>query len=194
MPIAMAGSGTCGRRGCRAGPAPADFVSPLASAAHWVDFATAAHLPAETDPNCGFIVSANDRPPPSEVPLGWFFSPNDRAERLAAILRSHETVGVAELALLQRDVAMPFALALRDRLCAAYAAPSDGDPVFDALRGWDGMYNAASPGALAFELVLAQLVTEVIPAERRALYSVVWHGSCVHRAEIAPGRERLPWA
>jgi penicillin amidase len=176
----------------RAAQPPVDFVSPLASAAHWSDFATAAHLPAEIDPSCGFIVSANDRPPPSEIPLAWFFSPNDRAERLAAILRSQETVGVAELALLQRDVAMPFALALRDRLCAAWTAPPDGDPVFDALHGWDGMYDAASPGALAFELVLAQLAIEAIPAERKALYGVVWHGRRLLAREIdALSPERL---
>ena len=168
----------------RAAPPPADFVSPLASAAHWGDFATAAHFPAEIDPSCGFIVSANDRPPPSDIPLGWFFSPNDRAERLAAMLGDRETIGFSELAIVQRDVAMPFALTLRDRLCAAYAISPDTDPLFDALREWDGMYDAASPGALAFELVLAQLVTEATPAERRALYNVVWHGRRLLAREI----------
>jgi penicillin amidase len=156
--------------------APADIVSPLAHAAHWVDYATAANLPAEIDPPEGFIVSANDRPPPADIPLGWFFSPIDRAERLTALLRDREAIGFAELAALQRDVAMPFALALRDRLCVVYGASPLADPVFDALHSWDGAYDAASPGALAFELVLAQLVTTVTPPGRRALYSAVWHG------------------
>src|SRR5436190_5977607 len=168
----------------RTATTPADIVSPLAYAAHWTDFATAAHLPAEIDPPEGFIVSANDRPPPADIPLGWFFSPKDRVERLTALLSDREAIGFAELAALQRDVAMPFALALRDRLCAAYDASPSADPVFDALRGWDGAYDAGSPGALAFELVLAQLVTTVTPSGRRALYSAVWHARRLLAREI----------
>ena len=163
---------------------PADVISPLAHAAHWADFATAAHLPTEIDPPEGFIVSANDRPPPSDIPFGWFFSPNDRAERLTALLSDREVIGFAELAALQRDVTMPFALALRDRLCAACAAPPDTDPIFDALCSWDGVYHPDSPGALAFELVLAQLVTTVTPPGRRALYSAVWHDRRLLAREI----------
>ena len=155
---------------------PDDVVSPLAHAAHWADYVTAADLPVELDPPSGFIVSANDRPPPADIPLGWFFSPNDRAERLTALLRDREVIGFAELAALQRDVAMPFALVLRDRLCAACGAPPTADPVFDAVTAWDGAYASDSPGALAFELVLAHLVMTVTPPERRALYSTVWHG------------------
>jgi penicillin amidase len=163
---------------------PDDVVSPLASAAHWADYATAADLPSDLDPPGGFIVSANDRPPPADIPLGWFFSPNDRAERLTALLCDREAIGLTELAALQRDVAMPFALALRDRLCAAHAPPPDADPVFDAFTAWNGMYDAHSPGALAFELVLAHLVMTVTPPERRALYSTVWHGRRLLAREI----------
>jgi len=168
----------------RARMVPADVISPLAHAAHWGAVATAAHLPAEIDPPQGFVVSANDRPPPSDVPLGWFFSPNDRAQRLTALLSDREVIGFAELAALQRDVAMPFALALRDRLCGASIAPPRTEPMSDALREWDGRYEAASPGALAFELVLAQLVTAVTPPGRRALYNAVWHGRRLLAREI----------
>jgi penicillin amidase len=168
----------------RASRPPDDVVSPLAHAAHWADYVTAAHLPAELDPPSGFIVSANDRPPPTDIPLGWFFSPNDRAERLTALLGDHEAIGFAELADLQRDVAQPFALAWRDRLCAKQAAPPDADPVFDALTAWDGVYASDSPGALAFELVLAHLVAAVTPPGRHALYSTVWHGRRLLAREI----------
>jgi len=163
---------------------PADVASPVAHAAHWTDLATAAHLPAELDPSDGFIVSANDRPPASDIPLGWFFSPNDRAERLTALLADREAIGFADLTALQRDVAMPLALALCDRLCAVCTARPGTDPVLDALRAWDGAYDPASPGALAFELVLAQLVAAVTPPSRRALYNVVWHGRRLLAREI----------
>lgn len=171
---------------------PADFVSPLTHAAHWMDYATAAHLPAEIDPPEGFVVSANDRPPPSDIPLGWFFSPNDRAERLTELLGDREKIGFAELAASQRDVMLPFALALRDRLCRTYVAPVPADPVFDALRDWDGAYELGSAGGLAFELVLAHLLTAIMPPDRRALYGAVWHGRRLLAREIdALSPERL---
>jgi penicillin amidase len=145
---------------------------------------TAAHHPVEINPPEGFIVSANDRPPASDVPLGWFFSPADRAERMTALLRGHDRIACSDLAALQRDVMMPFALAVRDRLCAA----AYDDPLLDALRGWDGAYDASSAGALAFELVLAYLIQALVQQERLALYSAVWHG----RRLLARELEALP--
>jgi penicillin amidase len=175
----------------RAVMTPADIVSPVVAAAAWAEHATAADLPAEFDPPRGFVVSANDRPPAGDVPIGWFFAPNDRAERLTALLSASDSIGLAELALLQTDVAAPGVLELRDRLCAALAPPPRGDAVFDAMAGWDGAYDANSRGALAFELVLAHLVTAVIPPGRRALYSAVWHSRSLLVREIdglAPAR------
>jgi len=156
----------------RAAAPPADIVLAPPDAVPWEDFATAAHHPLEIDPSEGFIVSANDRPPTSDVPLGWFFSPNDRAERMTVLSRGPDKIMFRDLAALQRDVAMPFALTLRDRLCAAAC----DDPLLDASREWDGTYNAESAGALAFELVLAHLLQSVVPQDRLALYSAVWHG------------------
>jgi penicillin amidase len=46
------------------------------------------------------------------------------------------------------------------------------------------MYDAHSPGALAFELVLAHLVMTVTPPDRRALYNTVWHGRRLLAREI----------
>jgi len=176
----------------RAWQPPADIASAWRDVAASDEFATAAHHPVEIDPPHGFVVSANDRPPPSDIPLGWFFSPSDRAGRLAALLRRDGAVGFAELAALQRDVAMPFALALRDRLCTATLTRARDDPLLDALRAWDGTYDADAPGALAFELVLAHLMQSVLPPGRLALYSAVWHGRRLLAREIdALPAERL---
>jgi len=171
----------------RASQPPADIVSAWRDAVPWDELATAAHHPVEIDPPHGFVVSANDRPPASEIPLGWFFSPKDRTERMTALLREHEKIAFGELAALQRDVALPFALTLRDRLCAL----SGDNALLDALRAWDGSYDAESPGALAFELVLAHLLRSVLPPGRLALYSAVWHGRRLLAHELdalPPGR------
>jgi penicillin amidase len=120
--------------------------------------------------------------------LGWFFSPKDRTERMTVLVREDEKIAFDELAALQRDVALPFALALRDRLCAV----AGDDAVLDALRVWDGRYDAESSGALAFELVLAHLLRSVLPPGRLALYSAVWHGRRLLARELdALSPERL---
>src|SRR5439155_13879426 len=111
----------------RVATVPNDFVSAPADMAAWREHATAADLPAEFDPPRGFVISANDRPPAGDTPIGWFFAPNDRAEQLTALLLASDTVGFAELAQLQTDVAAPGVLALRDRLSAVVVPPPRGN-------------------------------------------------------------------
>jgi penicillin G amidase len=163
---------------------PDDLVSPPAAATAWLGRATAADFPAEIDPPRGFVVSANERPPPAAVPVGRFFSPPDRAERMAALLRGCERIGLAELAQLQADSDMPRLLQLRDRLSALLVPPPPNCPVFAAFAGWDGRYEADSPGALAFELVTARLVVGAVPPPRRRLYGAVWHGRRLLTEEV----------
>jgi penicillin amidase len=155
---------------------PADLVSPPTAAAAWRDSVTAAELPAEIDPPAGYLVSANDRPPEAETVIGWFFAPNDRAERLAHLLEAAGPPGFEELSRLSRDVGAPSMLELRDRLTAVLLPQWGSDVVARALSSWDGDYADDSAGALAFELVLAHLAEAILSAERLALYRAVWHG------------------
>lgn len=163
---------------------PADLVSPLAAVAAWTRMATAADLLAEIDPARGFIVSANDRPPPGEVPIGCFYAADDRADRLFALLRACERIGLAELAELQADVAVPSLLSLRDHLAAALDPPQGG-AVFAAFLAWDGNYDRDSAGALAFELVFSHLIATALPPQRRSIAGAVWHGRQLLADEIA---------
>jgi len=82
----------------RAWQPPADIASAWRDVAASDEFATAAHHPVEIDPPHGFVVSANDRPPPSDIPLGWFFSPSDRGG-VAARRRDAVCAGIARPAL-----------------------------------------------------------------------------------------------
>ena len=67
----------------RSGP-PADIAldTGLHDAA-WAAMRTARDLPHSYNPESGYLVSANDRPPPTDVPVGFFFSRDDRVERHA---------------------------------------------------------------------------------------------------------------
>ena len=92
---------------------PPGFIADMADIRHWDELVTARDLPHSLDPPQGFVASANDRPPPAEVLIGHFFSPDNRIARLREVLEAARSVSVADLARLQQDVRLPAALELR---------------------------------------------------------------------------------
>ncbi len=148
---------------------PETLVQPASAAAAWDRLVGTSELPQVYDPETGLLASANNRGAEAEVPVGWFFSSNDRVERLYALLDDEPTISVEQLKALQRDVYMASAVAIRDLLVArAEGLPLDGGAadVLAALREWDGHYREDSRGALAFEQTLAPL-TEAVFEERQ---------------------------
>jgi penicillin amidase len=158
----------------RAPVPPKDLLSAPSAAAAWASSVTFTELPAELDPACGFIVSANDRPPPAGVMVGWFFSPVDRASRLTKLIEKAGPIDLSGLTHILRDVGSASALALRDRLLVELPRGPNRSRLLAALRNWDGRYDAKSKGALAFELVVPHLVGSAIPPSRYSAYSSVW--------------------
>jgi len=142
---------------------PADMtVSPEQARRAWSNLATTRDLPALFDPAEGFVASANNRIMPIDVPIGYFFSPNDRISRLNDLLRRNGRMTVDDVRSLQRDVFMESALRLRNAILgreAAIAAALAGDPsrggAMDLVRGWDGHYRADAPGPVAFEAMIS---------------------------------------
>ncbi|MDJ0948180.1 MAG: penicillin acylase family protein [Alphaproteobacteria bacterium] len=139
---------------------PADVVqAPELASQAWRSFVETSDLPYSLNPKRGFLVSANNRPVETEVPVGYFFSPDDRVQRMAALLGANRAVTIDDLAAVQQDVYMPSAVALRDVLMrkldetgvAAAAEPTQRQ-VVGLIRAWDGHYRPKSGGALAFEL------------------------------------------
>ena len=139
--------------------APADIV--LDTDAHdaaWGAMRTAADLPCSFNPEAGFLASANNRPSGTGQPVGFFFSPDDRVRRIAALIGDQAPVGVETLKALQRDVHMRSSARLRDVFVAGLdalgltaAADAKAGEAIDRLRGWDGAYGRESLGAVAFE-------------------------------------------
>ena len=139
--------------------APADiFQGRAAHDASWGRMRTGADLPYSFNPEAGFLVSANNRPPETDIPVGFFFSPDDRVQRMAALLAGEAAVDIDSLKALQQDVYMSSSDGLRalfvarlDGLGLAAAADARGAEAIDRLRNWDGAYNRESAGAVAFE-------------------------------------------
>ena len=142
----------------RSGP-PADIA--LDTAEHdaaWGALRTAADLPYSFNPPSGYVASANNRPASTDMPVGFFFSRDDRVERMAALIEAEPAVGVETLKALQRDVYMASSVALRDlfvssldALAMTAAADADGKKAIARLRDWNGEYRADSTGAVTFE-------------------------------------------
>ena len=147
--------------------APADIVVDRdAHDAAWGDMRSGADLPFGLNPERGFLVSANNRPAETDVPVSFFFSPDDRVRRLTALLEGEAKVPVEALKALQRDVYMASSAALRDLFVARLdalgmtaAADARGAEAIGRLRGWDGHYRRDSVGAVAFERFRAGFVT-----------------------------------
>ena len=142
----------------REGP-PADIA--LDTALHdasWEAMRTAADLPYSYNPDSGYLVSANNRPPATSIPVGFFFSREDRVDRMSALIEAETPVGVETLKALQQDVHMASSATLRDLFVATLdalgmsaAADADGKKAIGRLRNWDGKYRSDSIGAVTFE-------------------------------------------
>lgn len=142
----------------RDGTPPRDmFLPPAKVEAAWSNMAGIKDLPFTYNPAGGYLASANNRPADAPIPLGWFFSADDRMVRMNQLLDGSGRIGSDALKRLQQDVAMPSSLRLRDRYLALLAARPDSDtaPVAEelaSLGSWDGMYDISSTGAVTFEL------------------------------------------
>lgn len=138
---------------------PADLiVDTETSERNWRRLRDVRELPAIVDPPEGFIASANNRPQVDGADVGWFFSPDDRVRRMAALLKAAGTVDVMQVKAMQRDVYVESSDALNrllvDKLRRSGAADSTGAArqVFDLMARWDGNYHAESKEPVAFEL------------------------------------------
>jgi penicillin G amidase len=158
--------------------APADIIAGEESHLHWDAFVTARDLPSVCTPPEGFVASANNKPTESDVPVGFFFSPDDRIGRLRDHLASSNAVSIASLIEMQHDVLVPSAVAVRDALLTFIHALPPGiredaavGRLLAAVEQWDGRYDAASNGAIAFEFLIYHFLRELNGEEDLAVYA-----------------------
>jgi penicillin amidase len=149
----------------REGVRPHDLVlDPSDETVLWSGFVGPDDLPHSYNPPENFLVSANNRPVETRIPLGYMFSPDDRVQRITALLARLDKVRLEDLQEIQQDVFTPSAVALRDLLVgklnalgiAGEATPAQ-QRLLTWLAAWDGNYRRESRGALAFELLVYRL-------------------------------------
>ena len=182
---------------------PADiFLDTDACDASWGTMLGGADLPYSFNPGAGFLASANNRPPETGTRVGFFFSPDDRVGRMAALIGSEGTVSVETLKALQRDVHMSSSTKLRDlfvamldRLAPEAAADAKGAEAIGRLRDWDGAYRPESSGAVAFELFRADFAARFYALrdgeDRAAPLAAMRRGTALLEEDIAAADEDI---
>jgi penicillin amidase len=125
----------------------------------WEHLRDATNLPAVVNPDNGYIASANNKPPNGDAAVGFFFSPDDRIRRMAALIEEAGTVDVDQVKAMQRDIHVGSSAALNEVLVrklrqngVADEATGEARRVFELMASWDGQYRADSQAPVAFEL------------------------------------------
>jgi penicillin amidase len=155
---------------------PADVLSPPENG--WDALMDAEELPSRFKPPEGFLASANARPDRPAPVIAFHYSPQNRVTRLRHLLGGRDKLSVAALRRIQRDVHLEAAVRERDRLLAwldEMTGEAGGTArLLQALRTWDGNYDAQSEGALAFELLFFHFARALVAPARHAAYEAVW--------------------
>ena len=121
----------------------------------------------------GLLVSANDPVTDASVPVGFLFDYGDRVRRLRHLAGAKASVTPEELVAMLRDTYSERAEGLAKRFArdlAGLDAAPDLDDLQHTLLGWDGFYSEESKGALAFELLLAELLPILFESEQFKLW------------------------
>ena len=157
-------------------PARSDAPMPLinhpgTAEAAWSSLVGVNELPASFNPPAGFLASANNRPANAPVPIGQFFSSDDRIKRLTALLESKHAISPQDIIDVQTDVLQLSSLAIRDAVLEAIERLGMG-PTLDEkaratvalLAGWDGHYHAEAAAPVAFETFLSHFLPRLFEA------------------------------
>ncbi|MFT3811737.1 MAG: penicillin acylase family protein [Micropepsaceae bacterium] len=133
----------------------------------WSDIRDPTELPWALNPAEGFIASANNKPYDAEpnVPVGFFFSADERIRRIHQMLGQDDKITLDELKAMQQDTVSLFVREMMPGLRAAFEANPEAravDPAFaDRLLAFDGDYKVDSIGAPAFETFLYHFAPRV---------------------------------
>ena len=170
---------------------PQDIVLAPEDTSAWQTILRAGDLPVAFNPPQGFITSANNRGAEADIPIGYFFSSNDRVERMSDLLADNADVTVGALSEIQRDVFRASALRLRDAIVPRLEAlprsvirSGEELRLIDEIIGWDGYYGEESTGAAAFESFLFHFTEAFYEIGELDFYSAIGRPLVLIRRDV----------
>ena len=142
--------------------ADADLVTqPVSGKPIWEGVDTALDLQALIDPKEGYITSANEKPTYIGRSAGFFFSPDDRIDRMARLVETAGKVDVDALKVIQTDVRSESAGQLAKALVDKFQAFDIAHPSVTPLASWDGDYGEDRVEPVIFETLLFHVAAAV---------------------------------
>ena len=156
---------------------PADIVRPLSDAKAWDEFVTSRDLPFAHNPKEGFLASANNRGAEASVPIGYFFSSDDRVTRIQQLVGGMAKVTANDLKRVQMDTYSRSSVEMRDAFVARVTAHATSRPLTNLpldgaqiqaladIAAWDARYDRNSTGAVVFEAAMAVFLPTCFAAE-----------------------------
>ena len=159
---------------------PTDIIRSREEHQAWQTMVSSQELPWSFNPAEGFLTSANNRIADAQIPLGYFFSSNDRIVRMQSVLDNKTMISPETLAMLQQDVYQSSSIALRDallsridRLESQLQMTTETRNVLTIIRTWDGYYRTDSSGALAFEAFMTGFISDVFSESEKQYYFLI---------------------
>jgi len=149
----------------------------------WKGFLNVLQLPSIYNPSIGYLASANNKPTGAAVPIGWFFSADDRIDRLKVMLSQKARFSMADMKAIQLDVYMQSSVAVRnafvkriDALGVNGKLSPSARKVLTLMRRWDGHYRAKDQEPVAFELVYYRVSKQLIERKVGKEYADAYGG------------------
>jgi len=129
-------------------------------------------LPSVTDPEVGFVVTANNLPSTSAAHLGYDFLDGYRAARICETLDARHDWDLPSTLRLQMDRhSIPWR-ELRPTVLASLEGDAELGTALGLLSDWDGEIESGSAAASLFEFFAAEMTCAV--AEAKAPHSAKW--------------------
>jgi len=131
----------------------------------WAELRDVRDLPSIYNPKKGYLASANNRPVSGDTTVGYFFSPDDRMRRMAAIMSAENLVDIETLKNLQEDVYVHSSVVLRDAIVAKMGelgiqpATEAEASALRTVKAWDGFYHPNAAAPVVFEILRHTLAT-----------------------------------
>jgi len=119
--------------------------------------------PYSYNPSKAFIASANNKPYESDDTLAYFYSDNNRIERLNYLLENKDYLTKSDLIIIQNDVYSINSLKIKNLIIKkleAFKITFKISKLWDNFIAFDGHYKKESKTALAFEILLYYLSKE----------------------------------
>jgi penicillin amidase len=130
----------------------------------WDGFVPFDELPWASDPEEGFLATANNRPVDGMYPhfLGADFGSPQRVRRIAEMLEGAERHTPEDFSRMQMDTVSLTALEMLPLLTGIDARNDGARRALDALRGWDGDVRADSSPAAVFQAWSVEIARAVL--------------------------------